>query len=475
MSVRASWTKSLARSAAALVLASVSVGSVPGIASAATPGSQLWVKRFNGAADRSDNARALAVSPDGSTVFVTGTVEAGDFGDYETVAYHASTGTAIWMRRYQGPGDGTDAAESIAVSPDGSDVFVTGVSLGSSGFNDFATVAYDSAAGTELWVKRYSGPSNSYNVASGLALSPDGSEVFVTGESFDAAFHRDYATVAYDAATGSEVWSKLYDGTGDGDDEATALGVSPDGSQLFVTGGSVGRSGYYDYLTVAYAASTGRRSWSTRYKGISKRLDFAAALEVSPDGSAVFVTGRSRMSGSHYDYATVAYDASNGSERWVARYNGPSDGGDSAYALEVSPDGSAVFVTGRSKGSTPYHDYATVAYDASNGSERWVARYNGPGDGQDAAAALGVSPDGSEVFVTGSSDGKTSSEDYATVAYDADSGSELWVTRYNGLGNLFDQAAALGVSPDGSEVFVTGSSYGATSLEDYATVAYSVT
>ena len=204
MSVRASWTKSLARSAAALVLAWVSVGSVPGIASAATPGSQLWVKRLNGPADRSDNARALAVSPDGSTVFVTGTVEAGDFGDYETVAYHGSTGTVIWMRRYQGPGDGTDAAESIAVSPDGSDVFVTGVSLGSSGFNDFATVAYDSVAGTELWVKRYSGPSNSYNVASALAVSPDGSEVFATGESFDAAFHRDYATVAYDAATGSE-------------------------------------------------------------------------------------------------------------------------------------------------------------------------------------------------------------------------------------------------------------------------------
>ena len=46
MSVRASWTKSLARSAAALVLAWVSVGSVPGIASAATPGSQPRLPGF---------------------------------------------------------------------------------------------------------------------------------------------------------------------------------------------------------------------------------------------------------------------------------------------------------------------------------------------------------------------------------------------------------------------------------------------
>ena len=108
-----------------------------------------------------------------------------------------------------------------------------------------------------------------------------------------------------------------------------------------------------------------------------------------------------------------------------------------------------MFVTGRSKGSTRSHDFATVAYDADSGSERWVARYNGPGDGQDTATALGVSPDGSEVFVTGSSDGKTSSEDYATVAYDVSAGAERWVTRYDGPGNLFDLAAALGVSPDG--------------------------
>jgi hypothetical protein len=77
------------------------------------------------------------------------------------------------------------------------------------------------------------------------------------------------------------------------------------------------------------------------------------------------------------------------------------------------------------------------------------------------------------VFVAGYSTGSTRF-DYATVAYDASTGTKLRLRRYNGRGNNDDIIYALGVSPDGSRVFVTGYSFGSTSFADYATVAYSV-
>jgi hypothetical protein len=95
------------------------------------------------------------------------------------------------------------------------------------------------------------------------------------------------------------------------------------------------------------------------------------ALTMSPDGSKVFVTGSSvgtthSSDGSNFEYATVAYNAGTGAVIWTKRYHGPQPrGGDVARALTVSHDGSKVFVTGQSLGRTGYYDYATIAYSAT--------------------------------------------------------------------------------------------------------------
>src|SRR5690606_4075525 len=285
---------------------------------------------------------------------------------------------------------------------------------------------------------------------------PDGSTVYAAGQSLSSSgTSTEFVTVANDAASGDQLWVARYPGPGEGpNSSANALAVSADGARVFVTGRSRGEGGVDDYATVAYDAATGDQLWVSRYDGPTGGHDAALAVAVAPDGSAVFVTGLSQ-NGIRIDYATVAYDAATGDQLWVARYDGPAGNDDDASAVAVSPDGATVFVTGRSLGGATGNDYATIAYDAASGDEPWVARYDGPAGSQDFATALAVAPDGGTVIVTGRSFGVGTATDYATVAYDAASGDELWVARYDGPARGQDAANALSVSPDGARVYVT--------------------
>ncbi len=466
------WVKRVAVVCAAVVGAVFLATHSPASESAAK---RLWTAQYNGPGNDIDQANALGVSPDGATVFVAGRSWGGrSLSDYATIAYDASTGARLWIARYNGPANSHDGANSLRVSPDGTTVFVTGGSYGSGTSSDYSTIAYDAVTGATLWTARYNGPGNGGDVAYDLAVSPDGATVFVTGGSLGSGTNFDYATIAYEAATGVRLWTARYNGSGNGSDQAASLRVSPDGTTVFVTGGSGGADGFPDYATIAYEAATGVRLWAARYHGPANISDQATALRVSPDGTKVFVTGESYGYESFIDYATIAYDAKTGVKLWTARYNGPGKIDDFALSLGVSPDGARVFVTGGSGGFQTRRDYATIAYDAATGARLWTARYDGPASDSDSARDLVVSPDGSTVFVTGEAYGVGTVTDYTTIAYDATTGAMLWKARYDGPVHAWDDASSLGVSPDGRTVFVTGQSIGTGPGEnfDYATIAY---
>jgi WD40 repeat protein len=415
----------------------------------AAGGQQLWASILT-----KDNAGvALAVSPDGTRVFIAGTIGLGGAADYLTVAYRAGTGKVIWRAQYAGSTTWGDTPSSIAVSPDGTRVYVTGVSQTSStNYGDYATVAYDAATGAQLWVARYDASSNDFPCC--VKVSPDGTRVIVTGSVLTARQGSDDATVAYDTTSGAQLWVATYNAARGGDDVPHDLGISPDGFRVFVTGQSLGADNYDDYATIAYDLSTGAQEWVARFNDHDKPGDIAYALAVSPDGATVFVTGCAGTIDQCVvaDYVTIAYDAANGVRRWGRSYDGPISGYDVATSIDVSPDGSRVYVTGSSD-QVATTDFVTIAYDTANGAQDWLAVYAGPSDARDFPCCVRASPDGTKVVVTGLSLA-AATESISTVAYSSTDGSQLWSAQFGA--SPFGYTRGLGLTPNGSLAFVTG-------------------
>lgn len=416
---------------------------------------QEWAARYNGPpGNNHDYAYSTAVDGSGN-VYVTGSsIGSGTGYDYSTVKYN-SAGVQQWVRRYNGPGNSEDLGYRIAVDISGN-VYVTGASTGSVGSDhDYATIKYNSS-GDSLWVRRYRGPGNSGDDAYSLAVDGLGN-VYVTGYSIGT--NGDYLTIKYNSS-GDSLWVRRADwGV---NDAATSITVDGSGN-VYVTGLSYRFSGYA-YLTIKYNSS-GEEKWVREYDGFG----YDVAHKIAVDGSGnVYVTGYSGGSGTD-DYLTIKYDSS-GTEKWQRRYNGPGNSNDTAYSLALDISGN-IYVTGSSTGSGTGTDYATIKYNSS-GDSLWVRRYNGPGNGSDAARSLLLDGSGN-LYLTGASAGSGTGNDYATIKYNS-SGVQQWVQRYNGPGNGSDYAYLLVLDGSGN-VYVTGASLGSGTGNDYATIKYSQT
>jgi hypothetical protein len=396
---------------------------------------------------------ATAVSPDGGTVFVTGSVtnDSDDVGFGETIAYDAATGASLWdaklvlTKSYYETG-----LRSIAVSPDGSTVFVTGYSGNGIAANGFyqVVVAYNAATGAELWEKT-GGLVGA--AASPVTVSPDSSTVYVTNGSV--------GTAAYDATTGAQLWTNPAGGDGSV--------LSTDGSTLYTTGS--GASG----VTQAISTSTGASLWQVTvgsYTGYG-------SPSLSPDGSTLYVTGgvgTGKPGSDSETFVTVAYAAATGTQVWTQTTASGNYGGGAMGVAETST-GSAVIASDWTENETGkgalYTGWVTDALDPATGAVLWTQTTRAKYPDTDFGSALALSPDGSTAYVLGYTNNDKTTV-YRVTGYGTGTGSPVWGATYDGRPSNFAYAMAL--SPDGSQLFATGASTRpAPNLQDViATVAF---
>ena len=430
--------------------------------------SELWVARYHGPVDGSSDAAVAMALDSAGNVCVTGRSQGSGTGvDYATVAYDPK-GNQLWAARYNGPGNGDDIVNGIAVDSKAGHVYVTGQSQGTGTGSDYATVAYD-FKGNQLWVARYNGPVGGiFGADASIAVDSKTDNVYVAGETTPASTSWPrITTIAYDS-NGNQLWAVL-------DQDRNVLQGAPYSTfahaivvdsalgHAYVTGGvALIRDGTVEARTVAYD-SAGDPLWGADENGPPGYCEdqWGVAIALGRDGN-VFLTAHCLYGfNAGHAYSTLGYDPT-GKRLWSVPYQ--TFPGSEAEASSIATDNTTgnVFVTGREQ-TTPSGetDYTTVAYD-SGGNHLWAATYGiTSSSGRARANAIAVDSTGN-VYVTGQSQG-----DYATVAYDS-KGNQLWAARHS-----TGTANAIAVDSNTGNVYLTGQGQGTGTGTDFTTIAYS--
>jgi len=366
-------------------------------------GTILWSARYVGPVASVNGISDLVIDKFGN-VYVTGDINAGEYGACVTIKYD-SNGNELWAAKYDKGPDMSAVAYAIALDPH-CNAYIAGRVMVNTKYKCL-TIKYD-PNGNEKWASIYDIASAHRSVGHTVATDNYG-DVCVTGCTYmPGGVESFYMTVKYDA-NGTELWAAEY---GQEDSDASAWDIALDESgNAYVTGESLDRAGSdtLDVATIKYGVD-GNEIWVSRYS--SGWLARGRQIALDAQGN-VYVGGNlGRPYDDSGDQLVLKYDP-NGNEMWAESYNGPADHADLLLDMAVDAPGN-VYVTGYSSNGSD-RDYITIKYN-TDGWKSWVQNYDGPANGDDGAGGIAVDGDGN-IYVTGGSEGSGSEIECATIKY----------------------------------------------------------
>lgn len=301
-----------------------------------------------------------------------------------------------------------------------------------------------SAQVQQEWIQRYNGAANSNDRGSCSTIDIEGN-IIVCGTSSSIQDYGDYITIKYNSS-GTLQWIRTYNGPGNLSD--WVLSVKSDNiGNVYITGRSRGSGTGEDYCTIKYNTN-GVEQWVQRYNA-GGGDDIAERLVVDNFGN-VYVTGESQTGlGNSADIATIKYDSS-GVLQWVKRYSGI--GGDS-FGWDIALDqNNYIYVTGFTHDLFTGADIVTIKYDIS-GNQQWAKTYDGEQYNSEEARSIAID-NLNNVYVTGYTRATGTGPNYILIKYNSN-GDLQWIRTYNGPGNYYDWALKVAVD-NFSNVYITG-------------------
>lgn len=402
--------------------------------------------------DSATDAEAITQGPDGH-LYVAGYAFPEGDRDRAVLSLDAGNGSVRWTRSADSTHEGLEILRDVTTTPQGQ-VVAAGVAWGGPTTFDGQVQIHDPGTGNLTASRSVNGPApGGFDFGQKATLSPDGETVFVTGQTLAEDFALRTRTVAYDADSGTKIWSALdptrteRDGGVFTRDIPTGLAVSPDGSTTFAS--VITEDGFLrDGLLLARDAASGDVVWTDRMKldPGGKKVEGLHDVAVDPDGETVYgVGGGLTPSGTDGDATAVALDAATGDRRWTWA----SDSGDREFTETVAVDEDGLYVGVDRDGDS--EAIIAVGLDPGSGTERW-RREIPDVELWDATLDDGVLVvAGSRVQQDDTTHVRTS--DAVVAALDTSDGSLLWNATFDELDSWDDGQAV--TAADG-RVLVTG-------------------
>jgi len=235
------------------------------------------------------------------------------------------------------------------------------------------------------------------------------------------------------------------------------IDIKWDRNNIYV-GGNISDNEGYDVFIAKYN-SEGTQKWIKRFNSQFDSNDVMNQLLIDNSGD-IYVCGNSLLNSFNTDYLLVKYD-SNGNLIWSKNF----DDGNSENQLTGSYADIAnnIYLTGTSQGN-----YFTIKVNPQ-GNELWRRFYSGIEPGNQPEAITG--DENNNIYITGQSkDSTIVNFNIATIKYD-ESGNLNWAARYSGPGLNYDVPSSITLD-NNNDIYISGFITNLNGNRDFATLKY---
>jgi hypothetical protein len=380
-----------------------------------------WQTIIDGAANSSDEAKAVVIDTSGDVIAAGQTENTGTGSDFTVVKLRGSDGVEIWRQEIDGTGGDSfgfdsDTAHAVAVNTEGDVVAVGTIENASTGL-DFLVMKLRGSDGVELWRHVIDGTTS--DEAYAVAVDPGGD--IVAAGTTDNRRAGNFTVVKLRGSDGVEMWRQEIDGSFD--TAARAVGVDETGD--VVVAGSI-----ESRLNVVKLRGSDGGGW--RYVDSANSTEFQA---VRVDAASDVVAGGGRV--------VVKLRGSDGAGLWRRADDHAVLGPVSALGVDQAGDAIAAMDLGGR--------LLVVKLRGSNGGELW--RWDTGLFDFGHLGALGVDQ-ANDVVVAGSTTGRpllySRPYGFLVMKLRGSDGVELW--RHVIDGTTSDEAYAVAVDPGGDIV-----------------------